>query len=361
MRRAAMAALVALSPAVGCGADASDPGSPVKLADEPRTIDLGLIGAPLAVDGDALVHVAYRQDQMLVVRRDLRSGAARTLLRRPAEPWSADGIAARDGRVAVELSAPLRSTVAHRILEPSPSRERVLARARDGADCGAKVAVHNLTPAREVLVSEVRVSCGREPRGSLTLRLHGAAGSRTVVRRQISPDRASRLITEPVLHAGVGGARMVVADPEEIEIVESSGRREVIERRSSERFAGAEINDHGDLLFHAVSEQWRTSLIPRGQTEPVELVEAPLGSAPRVRLCGDLVVRYARRGSGEAELSVAPVSDPKRYRRLRAWPARLAEAELICDQRRAVLIRQRGPSGPSSAEVVGLPMQPAVR
>jgi hypothetical protein len=32
----------------------------VKLVDQPRTVRLGLIGAPLVVDGDALVHVSYR-------------------------------------------------------------------------------------------------------------------------------------------------------------------------------------------------------------------------------------------------------------------------------------------------------------
>ena len=231
MRRAALAATIVLMPTVGCGAVSE---GPVRLVDEPRTIELGSIGAPLVVDGDALVHVAYA------------------------------------GRA-------------------SPSKG-VLARARDGADCGAKVSVHNLTPAREVLVSEVRVSCGRRPRGSLTLRLHGAAGARTVLRRQISPDRAFRLITEPVLRAGVGGARMFVADPDAIEIVEPTGRREVIRRPSSEIFAGAEINDHGDLLFHAASERSRTSLVRRGQTEPVELVEA----AARSRRQGSAVRRSHR-------------------------------------------------------------------
>jgi hypothetical protein len=71
------------------------------------------------------------------------------------------------------------------------------------------------------------MSCGREPRGSLTLRLHGAAGRRTVLHRRTSPDRTGRLITEPVLRAGVGGGRTFVADPEAIEIIEPSGRSEV--------------------------------------------------------------------------------------------------------------------------------------
>jgi hypothetical protein len=190
----------------------------------------------------------------------------------------------------------------------------------------------------------------------LVLRLHGPAGSRTVMRRQIGPDRAGWLITEPVLRAGAGGGRLFVADPEEIEIVEPTGRRRVIRRPSSRVFAGAEINDRGDLLFHAAGdERFTTSLIRRGQAEPVELVEAPLDRAAHVRLCGDLIVRYTRRGNGETELSVARVKDTKRYSPLRAWPARFADAELFCDQRRAVLIRQRGTNGPSSAEVVVLP------
>ena len=358
MPRAALAVLIALLPAVGCGSKAGDSGVPTKLVDEPRTIGLGAIGAPVAVDGEALVHVAYRHDEMLVVRRDLRSGAARTLLRRPAEPWSVEGIAARRGRVAVEMDAPLGLAIAHRVLAPSPAggRPRVLGRASDRADCGGDVSVHNVSPAREVLVSEVRVSCGRAPRGSLLLRLHGPAGSRMVMRRQMSPDRASRLITEPVLYAGVGGGRVFLANPDEIEIVEPTGRRQVMRRPSREVFAGAEINDHGDLLFHhASNRRFRTSLIRRGQSEPIELAEAPLDRAPRVRLCGDLIVRYARRSNGESELSVARVNDTTRYRRLRAWPARLADADVVCDQRRAVLIRQRGASGPSSAEVVVLP------
>jgi hypothetical protein len=357
MHRAALA-LIALLPAVGCGSTESDSGGAIEFVEEPRTIDLGRIGAPLAVDGDALVHVAYRQEQTLVVRRDLRSGAARVLLRRPVEPWSVDDIAARDGRTAVGLSAPLDVTVEYRVLEASRSRgrARVLARAREGDECAAKVAVHDVTPARAILFSEVRVSCGREPRGSLTLRLHGAGGRRTLLRREISLDRAGRLITEPVLRAGAGGGRTFVADPEAIEIVEPTGRSEVITRPSTEAFAGAEINDHGDLLIHAASPQRvRTSLIPRGQTEPVELSAAPKDGTARTRLCGELVVRYTRRDDGETELGVARVRDPKRYRRLRGWPARSADAELICDQRRAVLIRRRGASGPSSAEVVDLP------
>jgi hypothetical protein len=191
----------------------------------------------------------------------------------------------------------------------------------------------------------------------LVLRLHGAAGSRTVMRREISPDRAARLITEPVLDAGVGSGRTFIADPDEIELVESTGHRRVMKRPSRALFAGAEINDHGDLLFHQASNRrFRTSLLRRGQSEPVELVESSLDRAASVRLCGDLIARYARRDNGETELSVAPATDPQRYRPLRAWPARLADAELICDQRRAVLIRQRGASGPSSAEVVSLPM-----
>ena len=358
MARAALAALIALLPAVGCGSKASDSRAPTTLVDEPRTINLGAIGAPVAVDGDALVHVAYRQHQMLVVRRDLRSGAAQTLLRRPAEPWSVEGIAARRGRVAVEMDAPIGLAVAHRVLEASPSggRPRVLGRASDRADCGGDVSVHNMSPAREVLVSEVRVSCARVARGSLVLRLHGRAGARTVMRRQMSPDRAGRLITEPVLYAGIGGGRVFVADPDEIEIIEPTGRRQVMRRPSRGVFVGAEINDHGDLLFHQASDwRFRTSLIRRGQSEPVELAEASLDRAASVRLCGDLIVRYARGGNGESELSVGRVSDTTRYRRLRAWPARLADADLVCDQRRAVLIRQRGSSGPSSAEVVGLP------
>jgi hypothetical protein len=295
---------------------------------------------------------------MLVVRRDLSSGAARTLLRQPAEPWSVDAIAARDGRVAVGMSAPRGLAVAHRVLEASPSggRARVLRRARDRPDCGGKVSVHNMTPANEVLVSEVRVSCGRERRGSVVLRLHGPAASRTAMRRQMSPDRAGQLITEPVLRAGAGGGRTFVADPGEIEIVEPTGRRRVIRRPSSGVFAGVEINDRGDLLFHEASdERFTTSLIRRGQAEPVELVEAPLDRAAGIHLCGDLIVRYARRGNGETELSAARLKDTKRYSRLRAWPARFADAELICDQRRAVLIRQRRTNGPSSAEVVVLP------
>jgi hypothetical protein len=190
----------------------------------------------------------------------------------------------------------------------------------------------------------------------LTLRLHGAAGRRTVLHRRISLDRAGRLITEPVLRAGVGGGRTFVADPEEIEIIEPGGRSAVIRRSSTEAFAGAEINDHGDLLVHAASpQQVRTSLIAHGQTEPVELSAAPNDRAASARLCGERIVRYIRRGNGQTELSVAPVSDPKRYRPLRAWPARWADAQLICDHRRAVLIRRGGASGPSSAEVVNLP------
>jgi hypothetical protein len=65
----------------GCGSTESDSGGSIEFVGEPRTIDLGP-SAPLAVDGDALVHVAYRRDQTLVVRGDLRSGAARTLLAR---------------------------------------------------------------------------------------------------------------------------------------------------------------------------------------------------------------------------------------------------------------------------------------
>jgi hypothetical protein len=188
------------------------------------------------------------------------------------------------------------------------------------------------------------------------VRLHGPAGSRTVIRRQMSPGRASGLITEPVLRAGAGGGRLFVADPEEIEIVEPTGRRRVIRRPSSEVFAGAEISDGGDLLLHTASdERLTTSLIGRGQAEPVELVEGPRDRAPGVRLCGDLIARYTRRANGKTELSVARVKDTKRYSPLRAWPARSADAELLCDQRRAVLIRQRGTSGPSSAEVVVLP------
>jgi hypothetical protein len=282
----------------------------------------------------------------------------RTLLRRPAEPWSVDDIAARAGRVAVEMSAPLGLRVAHRVLDASLSdgRPRVLGRARDNAECGGKVSVHSVTPAREVLVSEVRVSCARGSRASLVLRLHGSAGSRTVMRRRMSPDRAARLITEPVLDAGVGGGRTFIADPDEIELVETTGHRRLMKRPSREVFVGAEINDHGDLLFHQTSnKRFRTSLVRRGQSEPVELVEASVDRAPSIRLCGDLIARYAKRGNGGTDLSVAPVTDTTRYRPLRAWPARLADAELICDQRRAVLIRQRGASGPSSAEVVMLP------
>jgi hypothetical protein len=353
----ALTVLIALVLAVGCGSTARSP-EPMKVVDEPRTIRLGLIGAPLVVDGDALVHVAYRHDRFLVVRRDLASGAVRTLLRRPAEPWSVDDIAARAGRVAVETSAPLGLRVAHRVLEVSPSggRPRVLGRASDNADCGGKVSVHSVTPAREVLVSEVRVSCARGSRASLVLRLHGGAGSRTVMRRRMSPDRAAKLITEPVLDAGVGGGRMFIADPDEIELVETTGHRRVMNRSSRELFVGAAINDHGDLLFHEASNRrFRTMLVRRGQSEPVALAEESRDRPATVRLCGDLVARYARRGNGEAELSVAPVTDTTRYRPLRAWPARLAEAELVCDQRRAVLIRQRRASGPSTAEVVVLP------
>jgi hypothetical protein len=358
MPRVALAAVIALFPALGCASEASDSRAPIKLVDEPRTIGLGVIGAPVAVDGDALVHVAYRHDQMLVVRRDLSSGVAQTLLRQPAEPWSVDGIAARDGRVAVGMSAPRGLAIAYRVLDASPSggRARVLRRARDRPDCGGKVSVHNMTPAKEVLVSEVRVSCGDKRRGSLALRLHGPAGSRTVIRRQMSPDRAGGLITEPVLRAGAGGGRLFVADPGEIEIVERTGRRRVVRRPSSAVFAGAEISDGGDLLFHTAStERFTTSLLRRGQAEPVELAEGPPDRAPGVRLCGDLVVRYTRRADGKTELSVARVKDTKRYSRLRAWPARVADAELACDQRRVVLIRQRGRNGPSSAEVVVLP------
>jgi hypothetical protein len=97
-----LAAVIALVFVVGCGSRAPG-GAPVKLVDEPRTIRLGLIGAPVVVDGDSLVHVSYRRDRLLVVRRDLASGATRTLMRRPAEPWSVDDIAARAGRVAVEM------------------------------------------------------------------------------------------------------------------------------------------------------------------------------------------------------------------------------------------------------------------
>jgi hypothetical protein len=343
--------------AAGCGSTERSP-EPTRLVEEPRTIDLGIIGAPLVVDGNALVHVVYRGDRSLIVRRDLASGAERTLLRRRPEPWSIDDIAARAGRVAVGTSAPLGHRVAHRVLEMSPSggRPRVLARASDDARCGGKVSVHNVTPAGEVLVSEVRVSCARRARASLVLRLHGAAGLRTIMRRRMSPDRAARLITEPVLDAGVGGGRMFIADPDEIELVETTGLRQVMKPPSRGVFAGAEINDHGDLLIHAASDEgFRTSLVRRGHSEPVAVAEAPLDRAADVRLCGDLVARYARRANGEAELSIAPVTDAQRYRQLRAWPARLADAELICDHRRAVLIRRRRASGPSSAEVVTLP------
>jgi len=281
----------------------------------------------------------------------------RTLLRRRPEPWSVDGIAAREGRVAIEMSAPRDLAVAYRILEPLPSggRGRVLQRASDRGDCGEKLAAHNITPANEILVSDVRTRC-RERRASLVLRLHGPGGSRTLMRRQMRPDRAGRLITEPILRAGVGGGRTFMADPESIEIVEPTGRRHVIRRPSSGVFAGAEVNDHGDLLFHTASaDGFTTSLIRRGQAERVEVARAPLERAATVRLCGDLIVRYARRGNGQTELSVARVKDIKQYRRLRTWPARLAGAELVCDQRRAVLIRQRRKSGPSSAEVVVLP------
>jgi hypothetical protein len=48
MRRAALAALIALLPAVGCDSKASDARLPIKLVDEPRTIGLGIIGAPVA-------------------------------------------------------------------------------------------------------------------------------------------------------------------------------------------------------------------------------------------------------------------------------------------------------------------------
>jgi hypothetical protein len=353
MRWPAPAALIALLLAAGCGSTARS-GEPVKLTDQPRTIRLGLIGAPAVVDGGALVHVVYRRDRTLVVRRDLGSGAARTLLRRPVEPWSVEDIAARAGRVAVGTSAPLGHRVAHRVLVASGARTRVLGRASDSADCGGKVSVHDVTPAKEVLVSRVRVPCARGASASLVLRLHGATGSHTVLRRRMSPDRAARLITEPVLDAGVGGGRTFVAQPDGIELVETTGHRRVMSSHGV--FAGAEINDHGDLLFHeARGGQFRTSLVPRGQSEPVALVEARLDRAPAVRLCGDLVARYARRGNGETELSVAPVTDTQRFRPLRAWPARLADAELICGQRRAVLIRQRRASGPSSAEVVVLP------
>ena len=353
----ALAAVLALVFCVGCGSTARSR-EPAKLVEQPRTIRLGLIGAPLVVDGDALVHVASRRDRLLVVRRDLASGAVRTLTRRSAEPWSVDNIAARAGRVAVETSAPLGHAVAHRVLELSPSggRPRVLARARDNATCGGTVSVHNVTPARAVLVSVVRVSCAPRSRASLVLGLHGAAGSRTVMRRRISPDRAARLITEPVLDAGVGGGRTFMADPGEIQLVEKTGQRLVIKRPSGGQFVGAEINDHGDLLFHQVSnEAFRTSLLRPGQSEPVELIESPRDRAASLQLCGDLIARYAKRGNGEAELSVAPVTDPTRYRPLRAWPARLADAQLVCDQRRAVLIRRRRASGPSTAEVVSFP------
>jgi hypothetical protein len=358
MPRAALAALIVLLPAVGCGSEASDSRAPIKLVDEPRTIGLGFIGAPLAVDGDALVHVAFRNDRMVVVRRDLSSGAARTLLRRPAEPWSVEGIAARDGRVAVELSASRGYAIVHRVLEPSPSggRARVLRSASEHRDCGGKVSVHNITPAKEILVSEVRGPCGRERRWSLGLHLHGETGSRAVLRRRVGADRAGRLIIEPVLRAGVGGGRMFVADPEAIEIVEPTGSSRVIGRPSSGQFAGAEINDHGDLVFRsATGGRLSTGLLRLGQDEPVELFGTPRDRAASVRLCGDLIVRHARRVDGKAELSVARVADATRYRRLRAWPARLADAELVCDERRAVLIRQRGGNGPSSAEVVVLP------
>ena len=358
----ALATVIGLVFAVGCGSKARSE-EPVKLVDQPRTIRLGLIGAPLVVDGDALVHVAYRRDRFRVVRRDLASGAARTLMRGSAEPWSVDEIAARSGLVAIETSAPLGHAVAHRVLALSPSgrRPRVLGRARDNATCGGTVSVHNMTPARAVLVSEVRASCARRSRASLVLRLHGAAGSRTVMRRRISPDRAARLITEPVLYTGVGGGRTFFADPGDIQLAEQTGERRVIERPAGGQFVGAEINDHGDLLFHQVSNgRLRTSLLPRGEGEPVELIESTLDRPATVRLCGDLIARYARRGNGEAELSVAPVTDATRFRALRAWPARLADAQLVCDQRRAVLIRQRRASGPSSAEVIRLATQGGV-
>jgi hypothetical protein len=354
---AVLAALIALLLAVGCGSTAPRR-EPVKIVEQPQRIRLGLIGAPLVVDRDALVHVVYRHDRLLLVRRDLASGAARTLLRRPVEPWSVDAVAAGGGRVAVEMSAPVGHRIAHRVLEVSPSGgpARLLSRTSDKAECGGTVSVHNVTPAREVLVSEVRVSCTRRTRASLVLRLHGAAGSRTVMRRRLSPDRAARLMTEPVLDAGAGGGRVFIADPAEIEFVEPTGHRRVIKRPSRGQFVGTEINDHGDLLFHEASaERLRTSLVRRGQSDPVALVESSRDRAAGVRLCGNLIARYTRRGNGESELSVAPVTDATRYRALRAWPGRLADAELICDQRRAVLIRQKRASGPSSAEVVSLP------
>jgi len=151
----APAVLIALLLAVGCGSKGRSP-EPMKVVDQPRTIRLGIIGAPLVVDGDGLVHVAYRHDRLQVVRRDLASGDARTLLRRTVEPSSVDAIAARAGRVAVETSAPLGHRVAYRILEASHGRVRVLGRASDNAECGGKVSVHNVTRASEVLVSEVR-------------------------------------------------------------------------------------------------------------------------------------------------------------------------------------------------------------
>ena len=64
MRWTALAAVIGLVFAVGCGSKARSE-EPVKLVDQPRTIRLGLIGAPLVVDGDALVHVAYRRDRFL--------------------------------------------------------------------------------------------------------------------------------------------------------------------------------------------------------------------------------------------------------------------------------------------------------
>jgi hypothetical protein len=353
-----VAPLIASLALLGCGSTASDPNPPLELVEQPKTIGLGLIGAPLAVDGNALVHVTYRRDETSVVRRDLRSGTARTLLRRPVEPWSVERVAARDGRVAVEMSAPLDLQIAHRVLEAPPrgGRPTVLARASDRTGCGAKVSLHGVNAAREVLVSRVRLRCGNTARGELVLRLHTGAGARTVLRRRLSPARAGRLIIEPVLRAGVGGGRIFVADPQEIEIVEPTGRRLVIEARSGEVFAGTSINDRGDVLFHAASgARLRTSLLGPAQTKPLVLAEGSLDRHPGLQLCGGLIISYVRRGSGRAELAVARTTDAKRYRRLRAWPARLADAEVVCDEERAVLIRQQRSSGPSSAEAVRLP------
>ena len=270
MRRAAVVALVALLPAVGCGSNGGDRGGPITLVDEPRTVTLGLIGAPLAVDGAALVMwppsgpYAPRPTRSALRRRADASAPTRRAV-------VGGGLAARDGRAAVAMSAPLRLTVAHRVLEassPCGARGSSLSRVT------ATIAWEGLSPQPDACASgpglrsarDVRTRAARTPDAAPAR--HGRArapscvvGSASIARSGSSPSRSA------------GGSAALARSsriPEEIEIVGPTGHRTVIRRSSTEVFVGAEINDHGDLLVHAASEHLRTSLVRRDQPEPVE-------------------------------------------------------------------------------------------